>query len=759
MRRSELDRLEAALRDLNPVPDPRYLVESDDAAAVALLVRERTARDTSPPRSIPAVAPARTSRMKPAWIFVAACLLALATIGLVTSMRSDQPGFADDPVPTTPSTAPTQAGVLINYMVRSTAIGPDGSLWAATEDGIIRWDLATTTATMFTAEDGLPSVLTHKVLVGPDGAVWTGNSGWIARYDGSWVTMGAPFDSNPMAIGPDGGVWTAFGRDRLARFDGSDWEAFEVPLPRRNGEATPWAASLDVAPDGTVWAAAHLSRGVFAFDGSDWTHYSDANGMPTGSWSTVATAPGGTVWFGSKWSGVARFDGSTWTHFTTEDGLLDMEADVAVGSDGTLWAIFDRGVARFSNGGWTSFPEVSGGGFGASVDDTGRLWMPAAEAGAISVIGFDGAETTRLEVPIAESQPTSSPAVTTIPVGEWDPILSTMKAKPSPPAATCPPGTDPNIAGPIDQERPAVGGVDMPGAVFDQRAGRIIYFDASGRTWAFDVCTNTWHRMNPTGHRMGGGLVYDVDSDVTVALGSDHISVYDASTNAWTQPDSQVSGNGDGPPWPMGAVYDPISGLIITSSQQLRVKDDDPDRWDIWAYDVESNDWTLIGAVPLERTGPCCTGIDLLGYSPSTDRLILTTYVGDHETTLLLDPRTGVTTSIPTDTPVVNLAWPSRRYGLSAATVYVTDAVSQRAGLAICGFDSEKLRWDCDDAPAAIASSYHSFSGIVGDPINHRLVLINGIRDDWGISDVWAVDQETGEWTQLLVPPDPVRER
>jgi len=41
----------------------------------------------------------------------------------------------------------------------------------------------------------------------------------------------------------------------------------------------------------------------------------------------------------------------------------------------------------------------------------------------------------------------------------------------------------------------------------------------------------------------------------------------------------------------------------------------------------------------------------------------------------------------------------------------------------------------------------------VDDPINNRLVLING---GWGSSadDVWAIDLGTGEWIQLLEASD-----
>jgi hypothetical protein len=346
--------------------------------------------------------------------------------------------------------------------------------------------------------------------------------------------------------------------------------------------------------------------------------------------------------------------------------------------------------------------------------------------------------------PVAPSAaPSAGPTFT----GTWDPILATIRAKPAPTAATCPPDTDPDTPGPADQERPKAGWTSSLAAAFDRHAGRIVYVDAFGETWTFDVCTNTWHRMNPTGPGIGelsGGLVYDVDSDRTVALGVEHISVYDANTNTWTQPGNDTVGMGDGLMGPMGAVYDPISGLILTTEQGWDGQVENAGYyWELWAYDVDANDWTLIGK---ERHG-----MELLGYSQIIDRLIFDSTL---ETTVLVDPRTGEATPISTDTPLVDLAWPNGIYGPAANTVYV-----KLRGYDTCGFDSDSLTWNaCFDTPVALQEHTGIPAALVGDPINQRLILINGDgRDGWSgaTDDVWAIDLDSGAWAQLLEPTNP----
>ncbi len=769
-RHEALDRL----RSTNPVTGVD-LLDPDEVASVAALCEQRRLTPSADAHERPAATPRRGFRT-PVLAFAAAFAAIIVAVGIFGLLGRDGQTAVDEPAPATTihpvvtttvapvaTTAPTAIPEHPPVRAFAIAIDRDGSLWAATATGVARWLPGSTTATMHTTEDGLPDDDVHRIVAGPEGIVWAGASGWMARFDGSWTTYSAPAESaGPMAIGSDGAVWSAFGERQLGRFDGSKWEVFNAPLTLDDGVTTPWSGFIDVAPDGTVWAGTHEYRGVFAFDDPNWVQYTTADGLPLEALGTIAVAPDGSVWVGSTsmdatpGGGIAHFDGSAWTVYTTDDGLLSNTADVAVGGNGTVWAIHagpdGTGVSHFDGATWTAYSDILGLGMAASVDDSGTLWMPSGDG----VIGFDGTAVTRLVLPVDE--PPEASATPVPPLDEWNPVLSTTAANTAPPSATCPAGTDPNAPGPADQERPEPGWAGNLAGAFDHHTGRIVYVDTLGETWTFDVCTNTWHRMDPTGAVLGelsAGLVYDVDSDVTIALGFEHISVYDANANTWTQPANDIIGVGDGLIVPFGAVYDPVSGLIITSTPAL-AEAADPDRWDLWAYDVDTDEWTLLSPVPIDRTTPCCTQIDLLGYSQEIDRLILTTYADSKEATLLVDPRTGETNVISTPTSGVNLGWPSAAYGPAADTVYVTDHGDPfgSTGLAMCGFDTGTLIWECNPAPDPVPA-HTVFAAVVGDPINDRLILINGVYGNWWAnadSDVWAIDPETGEWTELLEP-------
>ena len=388
----------------------------------------------------------------------------------------------------------------------------------------------------------------------------------------------------------------------------------------------------------------------------------------------------------------------------------------------------------------------------------GVLWLVG---GSGSTVIDEPASTTLVPpattIPVTETAPTTLvPPATTIPVTEtanrvawdWSPLLSTTVARETPAAATCPEGTNPDAPGPIDQIRP--GNASLGYAAFDQSAGRVVYVDG-GATWTFDVCTNTWHQMPPTGLAPGelsGGLVYDVDSDVTVALGFESVYVYDANTNTWTRPASDgLRFDEDNSITPYGGAYDPVTGLIITSNRK-GTPSENPLYWDFhwefWAYDVDTNEWTLLGPLRLEPSSR--DQLDFLGYSEQLDRLIVAGWLDGDMGTVLVDPRTGDVTVLPIYSPVVDFVWPSETYGAAGGTVYTTTRI-QATTNEICGFDANYKSWTaCFDVPNSPDTGDFPFPALVGDSINSRLLVINGR------ANVGAIDLATGEWTQLLSP-------
>ena len=269
-----------------------------------------------------------------------------------------------------------------------------------------------------------------------------------------------------------------------------------------------------------------------------------------------------------------------------------------------------------------------------------------------------------------------------------------------------------------------------------------------GETWTFDVCTNTWQQTNPEGppaRGVSGGLVYDIDSDRTIAIGPSFVVVYDANTNTWTQRSGFTGADPRTGLINLGAVYDPISGLVIAGG--TFAYDVDTDTWtplgQLWCspytvYDPDTEQWSPADPVPGCRPS-------LIGYSADTDRMFLLPYQVDG---LVVNPRTGESTHL--DAPGGGVVQPYGlvRYATGADTAYT------HSDQGICRLDPVTFEWECNPASESVDLP----AAMVYDPINNRIVVIN----DWSgnspvalASDaVWAIDFNTGETHELLTATD-----
>ena len=157
------------------------------------------------------------------------------------------------------------------------------------------------------------------------------------------------------------------------------------------------------------------------------------------------------------------------------------------------------------------------------------------------------------------------------------------------------------------------------------------------------------------------------------------------------------------------------------------------------------NTWTEVG----EPSFGSAEWAELLGYVASIDRFFFVT----SGMTGLVDPETGQTTMVFTETPTVDLGWPGAQYGPANGTIYVTTHGPN--GMSLCAFNTSTLSWDCYDSSGATDSEINTFGAIVDDPINHRVLLIHRIYGNWWANSeaaIWSLDPDTGEWNRLLDP-------
>jgi hypothetical protein len=368
----------------------------------------------------------------------------------------------------------------------------------------------------------------------------------------------------------------------------------------------------------------------------------------------------------------------------------------------------------------------------------------------LAATAFVGARRPDRAVVIAPS-PAPTPAAT-VAAGEGTDILATTKAKALPAQATCPAGSNPDALGPGDQERPSAR--DAGAMAFDRHAGRIVLladdYELGPRTWTYDVCTNTWRRMNPPEEPLWSSttlepatLVYDADSDRTLAFTSTgRIWSYNLAADRWTRegwfPDTR---NG-------AAVYHDPSGLLI-------VYEGGP----MSAYDVDTDTMTAVHQLP-DPSQPAGSRLPNGGvayaYDPGHD-LVIAAAAGPENTPAdiwTFAPATGAWRLEPAQVPA-DLAWWYRGWWSAPGNRLVFDDASGLAvfvshAVLVGAYDAGQRTWrilrSVDEAATPGDAGFCDSALPVYDPIDARIVCR---AQGTGVS---AFSTTTGQWRWLLEP-------
>jgi len=243
------------------------------------------------------------------------------------------------------------------------------TIWAATNGGVVRWDIDDNSYVKYTREYGLADNNVTSVVQSTDGTLWFGTGSGVSRLD-------------------DNNHWTTFTTD--------------------NGLVANDILDIVQSTDGTLWF--NTSHGISRLDTSGrWTTFTSENRLAGKEVMSVVGNVGDSLWFNTN-DGVSRLDTTNlWTTFTITDGLVSNAVGTIIQStDGSLWFGGSSGVSQLSTDGqWSTFTSKDG-----LVDDgrthitaiiqsaDGALWfgagtgLPFDEYGEVNRLNKDGRWTT-----------------------------------------------------------------------------------------------------------------------------------------------------------------------------------------------------------------------------------------------------------------------------------------------------------------------------------------------------------------------------
>jgi hypothetical protein len=155
---------------------------------------------------------------------------------------------------------------------------------------------------------------------------------------------------------------------------------------------------------------------------------------------------------------------------------------------------------------------------------------------------------------------------------------------------------------------------------FDGGAGRAVFLEVDGGTWALDPVAATWERLRhdaPPAH--GSRMVYDAGSDRLVAFGSDEFGpLFDATWTLDRQRGRWIEMAPELRPEPrsyFAMTYDERSDRVIVFGGA----DDTGALGDTWSYDLDTDTWTRLS----KGGGPEPRSYAAMAYDRRSDRAIL----------------------------------------------------------------------------------------------------------------------------------------
>jgi streptogramin lyase len=141
--------------------------------------------------------------------------------------------------------------------------------------------------------------------------------------------------------------------------------------------------AISVDAQGEVWCA--TPQGLNRFDGQKWQIFMAPGGLAENDLTSVAVAPDGAVWCGTRERGLRCYRAGRWQTFTPSEGLADLRVQVlAAAPSGRIYAGTARGLSLYepTRAAWQTVTDPAGPGEASITSlalDGETLWVGTPE--------------------------------------------------------------------------------------------------------------------------------------------------------------------------------------------------------------------------------------------------------------------------------------------------------------------------------------------------------------------------------------------
>ncbi|HEU0153731.1 MAG TPA: two-component regulator propeller domain-containing protein [Arenimonas sp.] len=239
---------------------------------------------------------------------------------------------------------------------------------------------------IWTTRDGLPHNQVNSIAQTPEGYLWFATWEGVVRYNGqefrSFGRNNVPAlqDSGirAVSVGPSGSLVVATSRGGVSVLRGEAWTTYSTAQGLAQDET--FAAIEDRA--GRIWVASE-SRGVTRLAPEGAAQFNDKNGLGSNVGYALLEDGAGAIWVATG-RGVARIEGDRVQNFSVEAGLpAGSVFSLALAPDGQLYVGTEAGVYVGRGGRFEpvagALPAVAVASL--QVDQQGSLWIGTVSRG------------------------------------------------------------------------------------------------------------------------------------------------------------------------------------------------------------------------------------------------------------------------------------------------------------------------------------------------------------------------------------------